>query len=137
MNRGFAESTYNPRFFFDPYMRPVLERFKQEVNEYYPIYITKSRGRNLAAFEQTMGRPGAKVVRTTPAGEVVTTEIPHMLGQKYGPTQIIGSFLTGKPETQELNTQKAALIANLPTGGRRHRKSRRRRQKRKQTRKHT
>jgi hypothetical protein len=139
MNRGFAESTYNPRFFFDPYMRPTLERFKQEVNEYYPIYITKKRGRNLAAFEQTMGRPGAKVVHTTPAGEVIERQIPHMLGQKYGPSQIIGSFLTGKPETQELDTQKAALIANLPTGGRRHVKSRRwrYRQKRKRTRKHT
>jgi hypothetical protein len=136
MNRGFWEISYNPRFFLDPYMRPTLERFKQEVNEYYPIYITKSRGQNLAAFQQTMGRPEAKLVRTTPAGEVIETQIPHMLGQKYGPPQIIGSFLTGKPVTQELNTQKAALIANLPTGGRRRVKSRRRRYRHKRTRKH-
>ena len=131
-----VEGRFNPRFFLDPYMRPILERFKQEVNDYYPIYITKSRGRNLATFEQTIGRPGAKLVTATAAGEAVEMNIPHLLGKKYGPTQIIGSFLTGKPETQELNTQKAALIANLPVGGRRRAKSRRHSNRRKHTRKH-
>lgn len=107
VNLGFSE--YVKDFYRDAFARRGLEEFKQAVNEYFPIYQAKTRGKDLAAFQQTIGRKGAT------SHEI---PIPHMLNKKYGVPQIIGEMLTGKEG--ELNTQRVKLIGNLPprVGGR-------------------
>ncbi len=135
---GFSFDSSNLRFFHDFYGRRTLDTFKNSVNDYYPIFLIKSRGKNLAAFQQTMGREGATLLRRNAAGAVVNElPLPAILSGKSGPASVVGSFLTGKSKSMNLNTQKAALIGNLPpTGGRRKSTRKRNHRHRKYTRKY-
>ncbi len=122
----YERYVYELNSYSDLTIKEIEEKFKHEINK----LNAQKRGRNLAAFQQTLGRPGALI-----KGK----EVSSVFSNTQGAMSVLGSYLSG--ERGNLRNQREALkrkdaAAGANYGGKRKTWKKKKLHKKRKSRKH-